>query len=298
MALVLTGLSGNSLPEKMSIGNKKMVRGKIAFDSSYPTGGEPFTPNNMGLSIVENFFVVSNEGGYAFDYDYSNQKLKVFDVSGGALSGSIAAEAAHTHAVALDGGVSDATSGGTPAGTNASSAVTGTGTFVGTAPTGDLNLAVPAFSGIGLTAAGQVMTTTDNQTMAVNECSGMWLLAATGATPPMLIMSNTEVTVAPAVLTVIGAAATDAGAYRIVKALIPVGSVTALSGTAAGQTFSGSALATHTHGPGSLADAASGVGSSHTHTATLSGVSALVEVPNATNLSSLNAVEYVAIGSD
>lgn len=128
---------------------------------------------------------------------------------------------------------------GVPSGTNASSAVTGTGTFSGTAPSTNLDLASPAFSGTGLTAAGQVITTTDNQTMTLNQCAGMWLISATGATPPNLILSNTAVTGAPAVLTVQGSANTDAGAYKIVKHAAPVGSVTALSGTAAGQTFTG-----------------------------------------------------------
>lgn len=80
-----------------------------------------------------------------------------------------------------------------------------------------LNLAAPAFSGTGLTAAGQVITTTDNQTMTLNQCAGMWLISATGATPPNLILSNTAVTGAPAVLTVQGSANTDAGAYKIVQ---------------------------------------------------------------------------------
>lgn len=80
-----------------------------------------------------------------------------------------------------------------------------------------LNLATPAFSGTGLTAAGQVITTTDNQTMTLNQCAGMWLISATGATPPNLILSNTAVTGAPAVLTVQGSANTDAGAYKIVQ---------------------------------------------------------------------------------
>ncbi len=87
--------------------------------------------------------------------------------------------------------------------------------------TGDLNLATPAFSGTGLTAAGQVLTTTDTQTMTLNQCAGMWLLAATTTTPPMLIVSNTAVSAAAAVLTVIGAAATDAGAYKIVQSIGP-----------------------------------------------------------------------------
>lgn len=90
-------------------------------------------------------------------------------------------------------------------------------TFTPSATAGDLNLATPAFSGTGLTAAGQVITTTSNHTMTLNQCAGMWLISATGATPPNLILSNTAVTAAPAVLTVQGAASTDAGAYKIVR---------------------------------------------------------------------------------
>ncbi len=107
-------------------------------------------------------------------------------------------------------------------------------TFTGTAPISSLNLATPAFSGTGLTAAGQVITTTDVQTMTLNQCAGMWLISATGATPPNLILSNTAVTAAVAVLTVQGAASTDAGAYKIVKHLTPVGTnaTSAVTGSA------------------------------------------------------------------
>jgi len=72
-----------------------------------------------------------------------------------------------------------------------------------------------AFTGTGQTSAGQVITTTDNQTMTLNQCAGMWFISATHG--PYYIVSNTAVTGAPAVLTVIGdAPTTDAGAYRIV----------------------------------------------------------------------------------
>ncbi len=105
--------------------------------------------------------------------------------------------------------------------------------FTGTEPISSLNLATPAFSGTGLTAVAQVITTTDNQTMALNQCAGMWLYPVTQTTPPVLILSNTAVTGAPAVLTVQGVAVTDAGTYKIVKHLAPVGT--------------NAAEATHTH---------------------------------------------------
>lgn len=116
--------------------------------------------------------------------------------------------------------------------THQHAAITG-GTPAGTVTGEPLNLATPAFSGTGLSAVGQVITTTDNQTMLLNECAGMWLIPATGATPAVLILSNTAVNAAPAVLTVQGVAMTDAGTYSIVKSIAP--------------TFTGSALATHQH---------------------------------------------------
>jgi hypothetical protein len=91
----------------------------------------------------------------------------------------------------------------------------------------------------------------------------MWLISATGATPPNLILSNTAVTGAPAVLTVQGAASTDAGAYKIV-ATIPVGT-----------------------------NGASAALSGHTHTV---GAAAGGEVSNGTDLSALTAVQFEAYG--
>jgi hypothetical protein len=35
------------------IGNKRLTIGTIAFDSSYPTGGEAFTPEDIGLDKID-----------------------------------------------------------------------------------------------------------------------------------------------------------------------------------------------------------------------------------------------------
>lgn len=86
------------------------------------------------------------------------------------------------------------------------------GTTAATAPSATSE----AFTGTGFATAGQVVTTTDNQTMTLNECAGMWLISATQA--PCLIVSNTAVTGAPAVLTVYGAApTTHAGTYKVLR---------------------------------------------------------------------------------
>lgn len=210
-------------------GNSSMVTGKMNLSGTYVTGGFTLNPRTFGFTVIQQV-ILQGEDGYDFFYDQANAKIMAFQGASG---------------------------------TNGTSAVTGTGTYTDGATSGALNLASPAFSGTGLTAAGQVITTTDNQTMTLNQCAGMWLISATGATPPNLILSNTAVTGAPAVLTVQGAASTDAGAYKIVKNLT-VGSVTALSGTAAAQTFTGGGAAT--------------------------------QVPNATDLGSVDQVNYVIIG--
>lgn len=94
--------------------------------------------------------------------------------------------------------------------------------FTGTAPTTAVT-AAGLVTGTGLTAAGQVVTTTDSKTATLNQYAGCWLLAA--AAPPALIISHPAAVAAPLVLTVMGLASTDAGAYRILAAPTPAGSV-------------------------------------------------------------------------
>lgn len=101
------------------------------------------------------------------------------------------------------------------------------GTFTGTA--GKVVNNTPAFTGTGLTAAGQVLTTTDNQTMTLNQCAGMILISAVG-NAAVEIVSNTAVTGAPAVLTVVGKATTDAGVYSIFTGVTPAGTFAGTAG--------------------------------------------------------------------
>lgn len=49
----------------------------VTFDDSYPTGGESLTARNCGLNVIE--WVQANPvGGYIFEYDYTNKKLKAY----------------------------------------------------------------------------------------------------------------------------------------------------------------------------------------------------------------------------
>lgn len=83
MALTVT-LSGDWME---SIGNKRAVRATIAFDSSYPTGGESLTAANLGLGTIE-YIRIDPKAGYVFEYDYTNKKVLAY------RSGAVAA---HTH---------------------------------------------------------------------------------------------------------------------------------------------------------------------------------------------------------
>ncbi len=106
--------------------------------------------------------------------------------------------------------------------------------FTGTAPIAAENV-TPVFTGTGCAAAGQVITTTDTQTMTLNQCAGMWFVSDGTPGNCALILSNTAVVGAVAVLTVAGFAQTAAGDYRIFKGMTPIGVVAAVPTT------------THTH---------------------------------------------------
>ena len=60
--------------------------------------------------------------------------------------------------------------------------------FTGTDPAGAVVDYAP-YGGTGFATAGQVVTTTENKTLALNELANCWLITATQA--PCLIISNT-----------------------------------------------------------------------------------------------------------
>jgi len=64
--------------EYLNMGSKNAVCANVAFDSSYAFGGESFAKANLGLGSLEKVFFLGGGGGYTFDYDYTNEKIKVF----------------------------------------------------------------------------------------------------------------------------------------------------------------------------------------------------------------------------
>lgn len=60
----------------------------ITLDSSYPAGGYPITPQQMGFGLNGQIVMVngaaSKTGGWECGWDYTNSKLQVFDSSAAA----------------------------------------------------------------------------------------------------------------------------------------------------------------------------------------------------------------------
>lgn len=54
MALVVTFNSG---PKYRRMGKQKIVKGTLAFDSSYPTNGEPLAASALALAAIESMHV-------------------------------------------------------------------------------------------------------------------------------------------------------------------------------------------------------------------------------------------------
>ena len=76
-----------SAVEHGGAGNKRVQRGKLALDTSYPSGGYPITAQQFGLSVLE-FFEANPQQGYTVNYDPLNQTLRVFSAAGFNVKGS------------------------------------------------------------------------------------------------------------------------------------------------------------------------------------------------------------------
>ncbi|WP_457556326.1 hypothetical protein [Candidatus Pyrohabitans sp.] len=58
-------------------GTMKVVIAEIAFDTSYPAGGEPLTASDLGLTKIDHISI-EPKSGYIFEYDYANSKVKAY----------------------------------------------------------------------------------------------------------------------------------------------------------------------------------------------------------------------------
>lgn len=60
---------------------RREVLVNLAFDSSYPTGGESLTAAQVGLSVIEYMNVLGGGNGYHYQYDTTNSKVKVYSTA-------------------------------------------------------------------------------------------------------------------------------------------------------------------------------------------------------------------------
>lgn len=66
-----------------SHGVKWQIIGKFDLDASYPAGGYPIDPIQLGLAQIDNIQVNDAEFGYEYNWDQPNSKLRVFEGGGG-----------------------------------------------------------------------------------------------------------------------------------------------------------------------------------------------------------------------
>lgn len=69
MALTISNL------KRIKLGNAYAVTADITFDKSYDAGGEPLTARNIGLNVLT-MLMCEPQGGYTFEYDHTNKKVK------------------------------------------------------------------------------------------------------------------------------------------------------------------------------------------------------------------------------
>lgn len=63
--------------EWVSLGNKRMLVAQVDFDSAYAFGGEALDYTAYGFNSVSSVKLTA-QGGYTFEYDYTNKKIKAF----------------------------------------------------------------------------------------------------------------------------------------------------------------------------------------------------------------------------
>ena len=77
------------------VGDLRYADLSIAWDSSYPTGGESFTPADAGM---DTFHVVTahQKSGYTFEMDYTNNKILAYRYDYDASADGVAIQVANT----------------------------------------------------------------------------------------------------------------------------------------------------------------------------------------------------------
>lgn len=95
--MAITVTKDTRFPNRVSQGNKvgqAILTGSIAFDSSYPTGGEDAGDISDYFRNLDSILIEA-AGGYSFEYDATNDKIKAYWVDT-TVDGAPQAEVANT----------------------------------------------------------------------------------------------------------------------------------------------------------------------------------------------------------
>lgn len=278
-----------TLVKRFKTGNGFIALVDLAFDESYPTGGEAITV--PGLAAINEIYF-PQVSGYLFEYDKTNKKVLVYTPTG--------AGNAHTHAVALDTGVSAVPSATAALTVNQAipfagiqDAVTASQTkYIGPTDNAenaneDIAFVVPAAGkiigiyatlGTACGGAGETAKKIDLTVRVNGSDSGVTCSLAADAVSANDTAHEIAVSAGNKVTVKSVAAANIAAADLNLTLLYQITAGTSVTPTA-----------DHTHGPGTLADAASASGGA------LSAAAAS-EVTNTGDLSALTAVRVIAFG--
>ena len=74
-------------------GNNKYVIKTCTFDDSYATNGESLTATQLGLESVHMVLISMENSGYVAQYDYTNEKIALYEAG---ADGAILDEGANT----------------------------------------------------------------------------------------------------------------------------------------------------------------------------------------------------------
>ena len=64
----------------------KYVIKRIQLDSSYPTGGEALSPSTLGFNVIHMVICDTEDSGYIAQYDYTNEKLAMYEAGADAAA--------------------------------------------------------------------------------------------------------------------------------------------------------------------------------------------------------------------
>ena len=65
------------------VGSRRVWRGTVTFDSSYPTGGEALVPGDFGFNLdIENVQIIADRGTETVQWDRANSKILVHTADG------------------------------------------------------------------------------------------------------------------------------------------------------------------------------------------------------------------------